>query len=334
MKRVLSGIRANSDLTLGNYLGALKPWVALQPADAGSPQDTEYFFFIPTLHSLVGRPDPTELRTNMLSNAAWFIAAGLDPAKVTLYVQSQIPAHSELAWIFNNYVTMGELQRQTQFKDKAKKGGAEGQLVGMFTYPALMAADILLYDANEVPVGDDQTQHVELARDIAQRFNNLYGETFVLPKATKPVAGARIMNLQDPSRKMSKSDEDQSGNIMLSDSPEEIRNKIKRAVTDSGSEVKAREDKPAITNMLDIYSAITGRKVSEIEAEYEGKGYGDFKAGLADAVVEHMQPIQKRHDELMNDTEQLLAILETGREKAAAIAEEKLSQVKSTLGLL
>lgn len=394
MKRVLSGIRANSDLTLGNYLGALKPWVALQPGDTGSPQDTEYFFFIPTLHSLVGRPDPTELRTNTLSNAAWFIAAGLDPAKVTLYVQSQIPAHSELYWILGNFTTLGELSRMTQYKDKlstatslvekriqdrmyekllsrvrsgefeglvglshdsqveqvkkvifdsvpteavresAESLAVKGGYTGVFNYPVLMAADILLYDADEVPVGDDQTQHVELARDIAQRFNNLYGETFKLPKATKPVAGARVMNLQDPGRKMSKSDEDQSGNIMLSDSPEEIRNKIKRAVTDSGSEVKAGEDKPAITNLLDIYSAITGRKVSEIEQEYEGKGYGDFKAGLADAVVEHLEPIQQRHDELMNDTEQLLAILNTGREKAAVIAEEKLSQVKSTLGLL
>lgn len=330
MKRILSGIRANSDLTLGNYLGALKPWVALQ----NKASDEEYFFFIPTLHSLTARPDPTQLRVNTLSNAAWFIAAGLDPAKVTLYVQSQIPAHSELAWIFNNYVTMGELNRQTQFKDKAKKNGAEGQLVGMYTYPALMAADILLYDAQEVPVGEDQVQHVELARDIAQRFNNLYGETFVLPKATKPVAGARIMNLQDPTRKMSKSDDDQSGNILLSDSVDVIRTKVKRAVTDSDNQVKVGESKPAITNLLEIYSAITGRKVSEIEAEYAGKGYGDFKAGLADAVVEHMEPIQQRHDELMNDSEQLLAILGDGREKAAVIAEEKLSQVKSTLGLL
>lgn len=333
MKRILSGIRANSDLTLGNYLGALKPWVELQ-SQGGDEDSPEYFFFIPTLHSLTARPDPTELRTNTLSNAAWFVAAGLDPAKVTLYVQSQIPAHSELAWIFNNYVTMGELNRQTQFKDKAKKGGAEGQLVGMFTYPALMAADILLYDANEVPVGDDQVQHVELARDIAQRFNNLYGETFVIPKATKPAAGARVMNLQDPSRKMSKSDDDQSGNILLTDSPEVMRQKIKRAVTDSDNKVKAGESKPALTNLLEIYSAITGRSVSDIETEYVGKGYGDFKSGLADTVVEHMEPIQQRHDELMNDSQQLLAILDTGREKAAVIAEEKLSQVKSTLGLL
>ena len=334
MKRILSGIRANSDLTLGNYLGALKPWVALQEVDGGKAQEAEYFYFIPNLHSLTARPEPATLHGSTLSNVAWFVAAGLDPARVTLFVQSQLSAHAELAWILSNYVTMGELGRMTQYKDKVKKGGAEGQLAGVFTYPTLMAADILLYDADEVPVGDDQRQHVELARDIAERFNNLYGPTFTVPKATVPVAGARVMNLQDPSSKMSKSEEDASGVILLTDSSDEIRAKIKRAVTDSGSEIKADKERPAITNLLEIFSAITDRPIAEIESEFAGKGYGEFKEALANAVVQHLEPIQKRHAELMADERKLMGILEAGREKAAVVAEEKLSQVKTTLGLL
>ena len=329
MKRILSGIRANNELTLGNYLGALKPWVELQ-----SKGEAEYFYFIPNLHSLTARQDGAALRGNTLSNVAWFVAAGLDPSKVTLYAQSQISAHSEMAWIFNNYVTMGELSRMTQFKDKSRKGGSEGQLVGMFTYPALMAADILLYDADEVPVGDDQRQHVELARDIAERFNNLYGPTFKLPKAVSPVTGARVMNLQDPKSKMSKSDEDSSGVILLSDEADVIKQKIKRAVTDSGSEIKAGDDRPAISNLLEIYSAVRGDSTSTLEQRYAGKGYGDLKEDLGEAVAEHLSAIKVRHDELLSDERKLSAILEDGREKASAIAEEKLSQVKTTLGLL
>lgn len=329
MKRVLSGIKSSGDATLGNYLGAIKRWVELQ-----DQPDTEQFYFVPNLHALTTRPEPSDLHRDTLSNSAWLVAAGLDPSKVTLFVQSQLPVHSELSWILSNYVTMGELNRQTQFKDKSRKGGGEGQLVGLYTYPVLMAADILLYDANEVPVGDDQVQHVELARDIATRFNNLYGETFVVPKATKPEVAARVMNLQDPASKMSKSDDDHSGNVMLADSPEVITQKIKRAVTDSDSEVKAAPDKPAVTNLLDIYAAVTGDKVGEIEQRYQGKGYGDFKTDLAEAVVKHLQPIQKRHRELLANETELLAILEDGRSKAAAIAEAKLSQVKQILGLL
>jgi len=334
MKRILSGIRANSDLTLGNYLGALKPWVALQPADnQGAAPDEEHFFFIPNLHSLNLR-DGASLRANTLSNVAWLVASGLDPSRVTLFAQSQVRAHSEMTWIFNNYVTMGELQRQTQFKDKARKSGAEGQLASMFTYPVLMAADILLYDVDEVPVGEDQRQHVELARDIAERFNNLYGTIFTVPQATLPVAGARVMNLQDPTSKMSKSDEDQSGNILLTDSPDEMRKKIKRAVTDSHNEVKAGDNRPALTNLLGVYAAISDRSVDDVTADYAGKGYGDFKNDLAEAVVAHIEPIQQRHNELMSDEARLLAILDDGREKASVIADEKLGQVKQLLGLL
>lgn len=333
MKRILSGIRANSDLTIGNYLGALRPWVELQNNDNGS---TEYFFFVPNLHSLMSRPDPGYLRINTLSNIAWFLAAGLDPAKVTLFVQSQVPAHAETAWIFNNFVTMGELNRMTQFKDKARKTGTEGQLVALYTYPTLMASDILLYDPDEVPVGDDQRQHVELARDIADRFNNIYGPTFKLPKAVSPQSGARIMNLQNPASKMSKSDEDSSGNLMLADSPEVMKQKIKRAVTDSGSDIVYSKDKPAITNLLEIFSGITGRSVKDIVDSYAGTeaGYGALKEDLASAVVKHMEPIQQRHEELMADTHKLEVILDDGRVKASAVATEKLAQVKASLGLL
>ncbi len=331
MKRVLSGIRSNSDLTIGNYLGALKPWVSLQ--NKSQADDTEYIFFVPNLHSLMGRPDAAQLRHNTLSNVAWFLAAGLDASKVILFVQSQVPAHAELSWIFDNYVTMGELSRMTQYKDKARKGGEAGQLVSLFIYPSLMAADILLYDPSEVPVGDDQKQHVELARNIATRFNNLYGETFVLPEAVLPEVGARIMNLQDPSAKMSKSDEDQSGTIMLSDSSEVIRQKIKRAVTDSAGGVTTERPFTGTQNLMNIFASLKDVPTRELYDKYRGEGYGVVKADLADAVVEHLEPIQKRHSELMQDQAELLAILEDGREKATAIAEAKLSVVKQLLGL-
>ncbi len=333
MKRILSGIRANSDLTLGNYLGALKPWVELQDV---SDQNTEYFFFVPNLHSLVGRPDASQLAQNTLSNVAWFLAAGLDPAKVTLFVQSHVSAHAELAWIFNNYVTMGELNRMTQFKDKTRKAGAEGQLVGLYTYPTLMAADILLYDTNEVPVGDDQHQHVELTRTIADRFNNLYSAIFTLPKAVSPIAGARIMNLQDPTAKMSKSDEDTSGNLLLSDSPNSLRHKIKRAITDSGSDVSARPDKPAISNLLQIFSAVSGRPIAKIAESYTDRtpGYGEFKEELAEVLINHIEPIQERYHALIADSAKLNAIIEEGNFRANQIAIRKLVQVKTSIGLL
>lgn len=329
MKRVLSGLKSSGDATLGNYLGAIKRWVELQDQSG-----VESFYFVPNLHALNTRPNPEILHRDTLSNAAWLIAAGLDPAKVTLFVQSQVPAHSELTSILVNYVTMGELNRMTQFKDKSQKAGSEGQVVGLFTYPVLMASDILLYDADEVPVGDDQIQHVELARDIATRFNNLYGETFKVPKATKPEVAARIMSLQDPSSKMSKSDDDHSGNIMLGDGADDIEQKIKRAVTDSGSEIQAGKDKPAITNLLEIFSSVTGRAVKDIEKEYAGQRYGAFKAGLAEAVIGLLEPIQQRQAELMADEKALIKILEEGSAKAAIIAEEKLKTVKKTVGLL
>jgi tryptophanyl-tRNA synthetase len=331
MKRILSGIKSSGDATLGNYLGAIKRWVELQP-QKGAANENEYFYFVPNLHALTVRPDPAALHSDTLSNAAWLIAAGINPGKVTLFVQSQVSAHSELAWILNNYVTMGELSRMTQYKDKVAKSSSEGQLVGIFTYPALMAADILLYDANEVPVGDDQVQHVELTRDIASRFNNLYGQIFTIPEATVPEIGARIMNLQNPNQKMSKSEGEPSGTIMMADSPDDIIRKIKRAVTGSGTGIGS-EDEPGISNLVQIFGAVKGVTAREITQEYSGKGYGDFKLALAEALVDHLQPIQQRHSDLMKDQSKLLAIINDGSEKARRIADEKLAQIKQAIGL-
>lgn len=346
MKRVLSGIKPSGQLTLGNYLGAMKRW-------AENQDGTENFFFIPNLHALTIRQDPNILLANTYNAVRWLLSLGVDPSKSTIFLQSQVSAHSELSWILNNYTTMGELNRMTQYKDKLAKlgGGAglsvsdtrfsprpdtSGLLVGIFDYPVLMAADILLYDADEVPVGEDQVQHIELTRDIATRFNNLYGRTFEIPKATLPRLGARIMNLQDPSSKMSKSDFDDSGNILMSDGHEAIRNKIMKAVTDSGSSVRASDDKPAITNLLQIFSLIDGRSIEKLEEDFAGKGYGEFKKQLADAVVGHVEEVQSRFNEFDtgNGKDQIKEVLETGRQKASAIADKKLDEVKTKLGLL
>ncbi len=329
MKRILSGSKSSGNATLGNYLGAIQRWVK-QQNEGGD----EYFFFVPNLHALTSRPDPAALRRDTLSNVAWLLASGLDPSKVTIFVQSQVPAHAELAWIFNNYVTMGELGRMTQYKDKVLKSSAEGQLVGIFTYPALMAADILLYDTNEVPVGEDQRQHVELTRDIAERFNNKYGATFVVPTATVAEMGARIMNLQDPSAKMSKSDDDHSGNVMMADTSDVMTQKFMRAVTGSGSGYSGEDAAPGVKNLVEIFAAITGTSAAGIIQKYSGVGYGQFKKELSEEVITHVEPIQRRHGELLADSVKLQGILSDGREKAAAIADLKLNQVKETLGLL
>lgn len=327
MKRVLSGIKPSGEVTLGNYLGAMKRW-------ADEQGDSENFYFVPNLHALTTEAGRQNLKEHTLSAVAWLLAMGVDPDKSTIFVQSQIPAHSELAWILNNFVTMGELARQTQYKDKSKKQGSEGQVAGLFNYPVLMAADILLYGADEVPVGDDQKQHVELARDIAQRFNNKYDGTFKMPEPTIQTQGARIMNLQDPARKMSASDEDSAGTVFLTDSVDQIRDKFKKAVTDSGSEIKAADDKPAVTNLLQIFSLVSGKSVAEIEKAHNGKGYGDLKADLAEAVVGMIEPLQKTHTELLSDAAKLDAILAGGAEKAGEIATKKLAEVKAKLGLI
>jgi len=330
VKRVVSGVKPTGDLTLGNYLGAMRRW-----GEMSADPDREHFFFVPNLHALTVRPDPEQLKRDSRSAVAWLLASGVDHDHSYIFMQSQVPAHSELTWILNNYTTMGELSRMTQFKDKSQKGGAEGQLVGLYDYPVLMAADILLYDADEVPVGEDQKQHVELTRDIATRFNNIHGDTFKVPLPTVQTEGARIMDLQNPSKKMSKSDEDLSGTILLSDDEKLIRRKISRAVTDSGSQVASGGDKPALTNLLTIMSVIGGKSIAELEEQYVGKGYGDFKEDLADLVVHALKPLQHTHDLMMKDgNEKIDKALEHGWWRASELANAKLAQVKELLGLL
>lgn len=330
MKRVLSGVKPTGELTLGNYLGAVKHWGEMS-ADASQ----EHFFFVPNLHALTSRPDPADLKRDSRSAVAWLLASGVDHEHSYIFMQSQLSAHSELTWILNNYTTIGELNRMTQFKDKSAKQGSEGQLVGLYDYPVLMAADILLYDADEVPVGDDQKQHVELTRDIATRFNNLHGQTFKIPQPTLPKEGARIMNLQDPTRKMSKSDFDDSGNILLSDDEKTIEKKILRAVTDSGSEVAATADKPALTNLLVIMSVLSGKDITDLEEKYAGRGYGVFKQDLAEVVVHSLKPLQHAHAQLMKEgNEKIDKALEHGWWRASELANAKLGQVKELLGLL
>jgi tryptophanyl-tRNA synthetase len=330
VKRILSGVKPTGELTLGNYLGALRRW-----GEMSADNSREHFFFVPNLHALTIRPDAEELKRDSRSAVAWLLASGVDHDHSYIFMQSQIPAHSELTWILNNYTTMGELNRMTQYKDKVKKTGSEGQLVGFFDYPVLMTADILLYDADEVPVGEDQKQHVELARDIATRFNNLHGDTFKVPLATVQVEGARIMNLQDPTSKMSKSDKDNSGNIMLADDGKTISKKIMRAVTDSGSQVTSGPDKPAMTNMLVIMSVLTGKSIQELEEKYAGKGYAAFKEDLAELVVKTLKPLQHTHEHLMKDgNDKVDKALEHGWWRASELANAKLGQVKELLGLI
>lgn len=330
MKRILSGIQPSGEVQLGNYLGAMKRWATLEQTVKG-----EYFYFVPNLHALTTRQEPKELAERTMAAVAWLVAMGIDYRRSYIYVQSLIPQHSELSWILSNYTTFGELSRMTQFKDKSRKIGAEGQVAGMFYYPVLMAADILLYDADEVPVGEDQLQHVELTRDIAERFNKLYGPVFKLPKATIQKEGARIMDLQDPTRKMSKSDGIANpGCIFLSDSREVIESKIKRAVTDSSGEIRMHRDKPAISNLLAIYSLLADKSIEELERSYADKGYKEFKDDLAKVVVDSLMPIQKRFNELMDDRNLLLSITQEGSERAQAIAAAKLAQVKAAIGLI
>ena len=328
MKRIVSGVKPTGELTLGNYLGAIRRW-----GEMSADQSREHFFFVPNLHALTSRPDPKVLHDDSRAAVAWLLAAGVDNDHSYIFMQSQVPAHSELTWILNNYTTVGELNRMTQFKDKALKSGPEGQLAGLYDYPVLMAADILLYDADEVPVGEDQKQHVELTRDIATRFNNIHGKVFKVPEPTVQTEGARIMNLQDPTRKMSKSDADDSGNIYLADDEKTIVRKFTRAVTDSGSQVSSGPDKPALTNLLAIYSVLSGKSVDELEAAYAGRGYGEFKDDLAGIVVDTITPLQKRYQQYLSSESKLDQALEHGWWRASELANAKLAQVKEVLGL-
>jgi tryptophanyl-tRNA synthetase len=330
VKRVVSGIKPTGELTLGNYIGAMRRW-----GQMSADPDREHFFFVPNLHALTIRPDPETLRQDSRSTVAWLLASGVDHDHSYIFMQSQVPAHSELMWILNNYTTMGELNRMTQFKDKAGKNGSDGQVAGLFDYPVLMTADILLYDADEVPVGEDQKQHVELTRDIATRFNNIHGDVFKVPLPTVQAEGARIMNLQDPSKKMSKSDTDDSGNIFLADDESMIEKKILRAVTDSGSVVSSGADKPAMTNLLVIMSVLTDKPIAELEEKYAGVGYGDFKKELVEVVVHALRPLQHMHDQLMHEgNDKIDRALEHGWWRASELANAKLGHVKEVLGLL
>ena len=324
MARVLSGIQPTGDVHLGNYVGAISRWA--------QQQQPEHFFCIVDLHAITLPIDPDVLRAKTIDLAAWLLAAGLDPELCTLFVQSQVPEHPELAWVLGCTATMGELGRMTQFKEKSE--GRESVAVGLFTYPVLQTADILLYQADEVPVGEDQRQHVELTRDIAQRFNSRYGETFTLPRATFPKVGARIMDLQLVGSKMSKSAESPQGTVMLDEDEDTTRKKIMRAVTDSGSEVRAAADKPGVTNLLDLFSAVTGSAVGDLEAAYEGKGYGDFKKDLAEAVNGYLRPVRGRHKELVADPGTILQALDRGADKARVVAAKTVATVYERVGFL
>lgn len=325
-RRVFSGIQPSGNLTIGNYLGALKNWVSMQ-------EENENFFCIVDLHAITVWQEPGVLAEKIREVAAIYLAVGLDPAHCTIFRQSRVSGHSELAWLLNCVARFGELSRMTQFKDKTVKGGADSASAGLFTYPVLMAADILLYNADLVPVGDDQRQHLELARTIARRFNHNYGETFVVPEPMILKSGARVMGLDDPTVKMSKSADSPGHYVAILDEPDVIRKKIRRAKTDSGSEVTATEDKPAITNLLDIYSATTGKTVSELEAEYEGRGYGDLKKDLGEAVVEALAPIRSRALELLSDPAELDSLLDSGAEKAEEVSSRILRDVQTRMGL-
>lgn len=327
-KRVLSGIQPTHDsFHLGNYLGALKQWVDMQ-------ENHDAFYCVVDLHALTVETDPKLLKKRTLLSAAQLIAIGLDPNKCTLFVQSHVPAHNQLAWVFECITGFGEASRMTQFKDKSQKSGADRINVGLFTYPILQAADILLYQPDFVPVGEDQRQHVELTRDIAQRFNSKYKEIFNIPKPEIIKSLAKINDLQDPNAKMSKSASSMAGVIELLDTPEATLKKFKSSVTDNGKEIKFDEKlKPGISNLLTIHSALSGKSISDLESEFSGKGYGDFKAAVAEVVIAKLEPIGKRTRELMDDPAELSRVLSNGAQKANEVASTTLKAAYSAIGL-
>ena len=326
-KTLLSGIQPSGDLHLGNYLGAVRNWAAL-------PDEFNCFYFMADLHTLTVRQNPAELRRRSTTQLAQYIACGLDPEKNVLFLQSHVHEHAKLGWILNCYTMFGELSRMTQFKDKCAKN-ADNINGGLFTYPSLMAADILLYQADYVPVGEDQKQHCELTRDIANRFNNLYGETFKVPEPYIPRVGARIMSLGNPTSKMSKSDP--AGCVFLMDSPEEISRKFKRAITDSDTERCVRydpENKPGVANLMNIYASVTGKSFDEIESEFAGKGYGVFKPAVGDAVIETLRPIREEAERILADKAYLKQVYTDGAMKASSVARKTLRKVYKRVGLV
>ena len=324
MDRILSGIKPTGQLTLGNYIGAIKNFAKVQ-------REGDAYLFIADLHALTLPIDPEFLRNNSRDLAAYYLAAGLDPKKTTIFLQSDVSAHSELAIILQNYLYMGELSRMTQFKDKSAKMKEEAIGLGLFAYPVLMAADIVIYDAKRIPVGEDQLQHIELARDLVKRFNNRYGEVLVMPKGELVKVGSRIMSLSDPSKKMSKSDP--KGDIYLSDSLDVMRKKIMSAVTDMEAHVHFDSEKqPGISNLMTIMSSLTGKSFEEIEKEFEGKGYGDFKRAVADAVCAEMEPFKARYEEIVKSG-LVDEVLKEGAKRASVVANATLKRVQKAIGL-
>lgn len=326
-KRILSGIQPSGELTLGSYLGAIRNWAAL--AD-----EYDCYYMLADMHTITVRQVPAELRRHTLTQLATYIACGLDPKKNTLFVQSHVPAHAQLGWVLDCYTMFGELSRMTQFKDKSAKN-ADNINAGLFTYPALMAADILLYQADLVPVGGDQKQHVEICRDIAARFNGIYGDVFKLPEPYIPQIGARVMSLTSPESKMSKSDKDQNGCVYMLEKPEDILRKFKKAVTDSEACVRYDpKEKPGVSNLMQIYSACTDRGFDAIESEFAGRGYGDFKSAVGEAVVELLRPIREETERLLADKEDLQSIYRDGAERAAKVANRTLGKVYKKVGFI
>lgn len=324
-KNLYSAIQPTNNLTIGNYLGAVKNWVRLQ-------NDYRCFYAVANMHAITVRQNPAELRQRTLALAALLIACGVDPEKCVLYVQSQVPAHAELCWVLNTFTYVGEMERMTQFKDKSAKH-ADNINMGLMDYPVLMAADILLYQAAVVPIGKDQTQHLEIARDIAQRFNNAYSPTFTIPEGVYMKAGAKICDLLNPDKKMSKSAENANGSIFLSDDKDTVIRKFKRAVTDSEACVKFDpETKPGVSNLLSIYSVFTDKTVAEAEKEFEGKGYGEFKLAVGEAVADRLAPVQAEQARLLADKAYLEGVLKSGAERAARAAEKTLNKVYRKIG--
>lgn len=325
-KRVLSCIQPSGMLTLGNYLGALKNWAAMQA-------EFDCFFAVADLHAITVRQEPAKLRSQIYSTYAILLALGIDPEKNTVFIQSQVPEHAALSWLLSCYTQFGEMSRMTQFKDKSKKH-PDNINVGLFSYPVLMAADILLYKPDLVPVGADQKQHLEIARDIAIRFNNIYGDVFTVPDGYIPKSGARIKSLQDPSKKMSKSDDNANAWVALLDDRDTIIRKFKRAVTDSGSEIRMSDDKPGVSNLITIYSAVTDKSVAEVEREFAGRGYGEFKLAVGEAVADALAPIKQRHDEIIGDKKELERLYKEGAQKAEYIARKTYFKAMKKVGFV
>ncbi len=325
-KIILSGIQPSGNLMIGNYIGALKNWVELQ-------DDYDCMYCLVDMHTITVRQNPAELRKRSYDFIALYMASGISPEKSTIFIQSHVPQHAELAWVLNCYTYIGELNRMTQFKDKSKKH-AKNINAGLFTYPVLMASDILLYQADLVPIGKDQKQHLELTRDIAQRFNEIYSKTFTVPEPYIPPVGAKIMSLQEPEKKMSKSDENINNYIALLDSPDIIRSKIRKAVTDSQKTIEYNEKRPGISNLVTIYSVLTNKSYEQIKEQYNGKGYKEFKEDLAEIIIEYLKPMQEEYKKIRNDKKYLEQVLKDGADKAYIRARKTLTKVYRKIGFI